>query len=570
MPHDNAKSPPRLAWRRLASSTPVRRLSLVLAALLVTFVMVKGIVYPWDGLTPYRGDNYEDVGQAVWNLWSTTESVLSLKNPLYTDRVYHPSGAALGKHTLSAGYLPIPLLTKLLTGGSKMYPVYAYNLTTFLAYAAILLFTFLALRAVGFAPSVAVVPALGYAFCDFFYYHFWHLNHLAAFTLPLATWLAVRLWQRPTRGRLLGLVAAVAWSVYLTEFALSIGMAALLFLLASAAVPSLRQGLASRARALGVGNLALAAVAFLIAVAPFAVAYARADALPQPERYFSQWSANAAGLFVPAASSTPLYGGALSGLSQRVTVGLGGFEVFLGYPILLTALLGLCSQRKAIDWIAFGVALIFFVLCLGPTLKIFSTDTGIWLPYAGLKQLPPFDQNRCPVRFVVIGHFFLLFASARGVELVCHRMATRWHATAAALLVSVLAAWSLLECYPPSLREHKPYTPPLAALAKLVPGPVVHTSLPARACNEMLLQVFHGQPIANGCLARPTQGQQAFVQSLRFGMANDWAGYARLLEQAGFKNIIVDRRYPPEAMAALQALPFNVVVLAAASGPPSP
>lgn len=356
-------------------------------------------------------------------------------------------------------------------------------------------------------------------------------------------------------------MAAVAWSVYLTEFALLIGMAALLFLLASSAVPSLRQGLVFRVRALGVRNLSLAALVFLIAVAPFAVAYVRADALPQPERYFSQWSANAAGLFVPAAGSTPLYGGALSWLSERVTVGLGGFEVFLGYPILLTALVGLCWQRKTIDWIAFGVALVFFVLCLGPTLKIFSTDTGIWLPYAGLKQLPPFEQNRCPVRFVVIGHFFLLFASARGVELLFHRMAARWSATAASVLVSVLAAWSLLECYPPPMREHKPYTPPLAKLAELVPGPVVHTSLPPRACNEMLLQVFHGQPIANGCLARPTQEQQAFVQSLRFGMANDWAGYTRLLEQGGFKNIIVDRRYPPEVMAALRALPFNVVVM---------
>jgi hypothetical protein len=287
----------------------------------------------------------------------------------------------------------------------------------------------------------------------------------------------------------------------------------------------------------------------------------RADALPQPERYFSQWSANAAGLFVPTASSTPLYGGALSWLSERVTVGLGGFEVFLGYPILLTALLGLCWQRRAIDWIAFGIALVFFVLCLGPTLKIFSTDTGIWLPYAGLKQLPLFEQNRCPVRFVVIGHFFLLFASARGVEAVVQRVAARGHARAASGLVLLLAAWTLLEGYSPPPREHKPYTPPLATLAKLVPGPVVHTTLPSRACNEMLLQVFHGQPIANGCLARPTQEQQAFVQSLRFRMANDWAGYARLLEQAGFKNIIVDRRYPPEVMAALQTLPFNVVVM---------
>jgi hypothetical protein len=546
--------------RRFFTSAPQFRLmSLPLAVLLVTFVMVKGIVYPFNGLTSHPGNNYEDVGQAVWNLWSTTESVLSLQNPLYTDRVYHPSGAVLGKHTLSAGYLPIPLLTKLVTGGSKMYPIYAYNITTCLAYAAILLFTFLALREVGFSAWVCAVPSLGYAFCDFFYQHWLHLNQLAAFTLPLATWLAVRLWKRPTRGRLLWFVAAVAWSVYLTEFALSICMAALLFLLASLAVPSLRKGLATLVRTLGVHDITIAVVGFLVAVTPFVVAYVRSDALPQSASYFSHWSANAAGLFVPSLTSTPLYGDTLKSLSDRVTVAMPGYETFLGYPTILTALVGLCCQRKAITWVAFSVALVFFVLSFGPTLKVFFTDTGIWMPYAELMKLPPFDQNRCPVRFVVLGHFFLLFCSAQGVQCLLCQLEKRVHVRAAGILVFALAVWTLLECYPPRLREHKPYIPPMAKLAELVPGPVAHTALPPRACNQMLLQVFHGHPIANGCLARPTQEQLEFVQSLR--SSHDWDIYTRILQEAGFKNIIVDRPYPPDVMEALRSLPFNVVVL---------
>jgi hypothetical protein len=58
----------------------------------------------------------------------------------------------------------------------------------------------------------------------------------------------------------------------------------------------------------------------------------------------------------------------------------------------------------------------FFVLSLGPTLKIFGTETGIPMPYSVLMKVPPFDSGRTPVRFVVVGMFFLMIVAAVGLS----------------------------------------------------------------------------------------------------------------------------------------------------------
>jgi hypothetical protein len=549
--------------REIAGKTPpaIRCAGLAAIALALTFLMIRGTVYPFDGLTRYRGREYSDVGQMVWNLWSTTESILALHSPLTTDLVYHPLGADLSTHTLSSGYFPIPLLAKLVTLGSPMYPIYAYNVTTLLSYAAILLFSFLALREVGFGVAASSIPAAGYAFCDFFALHWLHFNHLAGFTLPLATWLAIRLWKRPTAGRLFAVAVTLAWSVYLTEFALSICIAALLFLLAALAAPVLRRDLIARMRSLGAPSIALAVAFFCLAVAPFVISFFRSDALAPPDTDFHQNSANLAGFVVPSVESTPLYGDLFAPLAQRITLGRPGVTTFVGYPLLLFLVVGLLRQRRAIAWIALLVALFFYALSLGPTLKVLSIDTGIRMPYAALMETPPFDQNRCPARFSAIGLFFLLFGAAAGIDWIVGALRRRFHAAAALAFAAAAFAWTLAECWAPPHGPHEPYAPPFEQLARLVPGPVAHTSMPSRGCNDALLQVFHGHPIANGCLARTTVAQREHMQALRASFGRDWDAYARHLRDWGFKNIIVDRRYPPQVMEAIRALPFNVVEL---------
>lgn len=553
--------PARLA-RRFESLPPAAKGALTAAlAVLAAFLMVEGTVYPFDGLTYYDGRSYSDVGQSVWNLWWTAESVLSLRSPFFTDLVFYPIGAELGAHTLSSGYVPVALLAKLLSGGSPMYPIYAYNATTLLAYAALLLFSYLALREVGFGRAACAIPALGYAFSDFYTLHWLHLNLLGGFTLPLVTWLSARLWKRPTAGRLLAVAAAAGWSVYVTEFALSIAMGAVVFLVLAAIPGASRRGVGERIRALGAVNVALAAAFFAIVAAPLTISFFRAEALPPAEFHFSYNSANVATLFVPSADSTHLYGRLFVPLEEMITSGRQGATTFLGFPILLTLLAGLWRQRGALLWIASGLAAFFLVLSFGPSLQVFGTDTGIWMPYAELMKIPPFTQNRCPARFAAMGHFFLLFGSAAGIEWLLGLLRGRLGAGAAAALALALAGWTVAECWAPPHGPHLPYRPPLEKLARLVPGPVAHTNLASRGCNDALLQVFHGQPTANGCLARLTKPQRDHILSLRTAMGRDWERYTGLLRKHGYTNLVIDKRYPPKWDEALRGLPFNVVDL---------
>jgi len=521
--------------RQALRARGVRGVAVLASGVALTVLMVYGIVFPLDGLTADEGYDMGDTGQMVWNLWHTAEAVQSGRSPFWTDRIYYPKGANLGAHTLSSGYVPIVLLVKMVTLGSAMYPVYALNVVVLIAYFAILAFTYLLLREVGYGFLASAIPAVGYAFCDFYYLHWLHLNHLAGFCLPLVAWLLVRLVERPTCGRGLAVTAALAWSVYLTEFALSIGIAALLFLLASATTAESRTLLKSTVTALGFLRLAGLTVLLALAVSPFVVAFFGAGVEPPQKEDFSFLSANLAGLAVPDPSSTWLYGSLFTPLAARVTAGLGGWETFCGFPMLLFAAVGVASRKPVYARFALGVALVFFALSLGPSLKVLDRDTGIPLPYAGLMEIPPFDQNRSPVRFAVIGLFFLTFLVAQGLERFDHLLrGTRGKTLSTALLLAVLV-WTGLETYSRPTKPHRSFTFP-TELRGLVKGPVLSVSLQDRACNDALYQVFHHQPIVGGCLARTTRGQRLQMARLRAAFAGNLDDFERQLRRLGVRN----------------------------------
>jgi hypothetical protein len=548
------------ALRNSSPLSPARRAALVAAGVALTVAMVYGIVFPLNGLTPDEGYDMGDTGQMVWNLWQASEAVQSGRSPFRTDLVYYPLGANLGAHTLSSGYVPFVLLVKLLTLGSAMYPVYALNLIVLCAYGAILMLTYVALREVGYGVLPSAIPAIGYAFCDFYYLHWLHLNHLAGFCLPLVAWLVVRVVKRPTLARALALAAAFAWSVYLTEFALSIGIAVLLFLVAASATRQSRAVVASTVRALGFWRLAAIALAFVLAVTPFLLSFFTANAEPPPQSDFSYLSANLAGFVIPDPSSTWLYGGLFGTVAGRVTAGLPGWETFCGFPMLLFAGIGIVSRKPVYLWFALATALVFYLLSLGPTLKVFEADTGVALPYALLMKVPPFDQNRSPVRFCVIGLFFVTFLVAQGLEQAAYLLRAAGHGRWAMPLLLVVLAWTTLEDYSRPAKEHRPFHAPLE-LRGLVKGPVVTVSFQDRACNDALYQVFHHQPIVGGCLARTTRAQRLSLERLRHAFGANLDDFERRLRRLGIRNVLVDEPLSAGQLTRLRQMNVNLVVL---------
>lgn len=473
----------------------------------------------------------------AWNLWHTCEAITHGHNPYFTNRIFYPISANLSHHTLAAGYFPITFLVKKLSGDSLMYPIYAYRIIIWLAFTLILYCSYYALREFGASRMVAFVAAVAYAFCDFYILHTLHLNHLAGFFIPLTAVCLARAYKHATMRNLITAALASSCAIYFTEFALYIYMAALCFVAGMVVFSQERQSLLGKMRAAGVKRILAALFIFLLIVAPF-VTYLLTDKIVNPPASDSSvYSANLAGFFIPHKATTPLYGNLFVALDSKVTAGEGGFEVFAGFPLLIFAVVGLAKARNRFVLIAFGVALVFFVLSLGPTLKIFSADTGIKLPYWFLMRVPPFDAARTPVRFIAVSLFFLMIVAGRGLtwteRLIRKRRGQRW-SMACMLLLFV---WVTAETYSPIARQRTFVPPP--QLEKIVPGAVLNLPVMERDGYASLMQIFHHQLIATGYLARNSVRQQNQFIELRRAFDLGGAKFCEQMSAMGFRNLLI-------------------------------
>ena len=529
--------------RSLARIADNRLVILVLCALF-TLAMIYNWVFPLGALPYTRGIDGNDCGQMVWNIWHVNESLSSGHNPYFTDQVYFPVGANLAHHTLAAGFFPVTFLVKLFSGGDPLYPLYAYRLIALLCFTLILFFSFLFLREIGISRWGAATPAVAYSFSHFYMAHVMHINHLAGFLVPLTALLAVRVYRsagRRSAGRNLILLALVAGvSVYFTEFSLYIYMATAFFFLALGLYASERSRIIERLQQAGALNIALAVAVFVLLFAPFGINLARDKVLKPPPEQSSIWSGNLAGFVIPDPERTPVYGRIFSALSKRVSVGVGGFEMFLGFALTIFAVVGVVKVRNRYVRISAAVAAVFLVLSLGATLKVFGTETHFPLPYALLMRLPPFDSGRTPVRFIVMGLFFLMIVAAAGIvwlqDTVSARSGARWSYGVMALMF----LWTTAEVYQP-LARHRPFTPP-QQLERMAPGPVIELPLLAYDGFASLLQVFHHQPIATGYLARISQTQLDQATALK-QLIDRGPTFCEEIKKRGFRTIIIS---PPE------------------------
>ncbi len=106
-----------------------------------------------------------------------------------------------------------------------------------------------------------------------------------------------------------------------------------------------------------------------------------------------------------------------------------GQHLTLGWVGLALALLGLWTQRKRPDaWFWALSALLFFLLALGPSLRIAGHDTGIPGPFRVLQELPFFKGNRYPSRFSVMLLISAAPLVAMGARWLLDRLASRWQA----------------------------------------------------------------------------------------------------------------------------------------------
>jgi hypothetical protein len=505
-----------------------------------------------------RRDLHGDSSILTWDLWNVTESAIHLRNPYQTRLLYFPVGGALTSHTYAPGLAPVGVAARLLDGGDPAWPIVAYRAAIWLCFALGLFASHHALRALGASPLAALCGSLAWTFAPVFRSRALE-THLvtAAFLVPCVTLALVRLIEHPSRGRAFtfGVVtgACVCFSEYYTPF---LWLALALLLTASLAWGDTRQGLRRGAGALGWRGVTLVAGGFLLAAGPFLINWSPSKTLRFQERQAYFESANLPGFFVPDPGVSPLYASTpLARWNARVRRGVGGAQAFVGFPVLLFALVGFAGPRLPRKRLSSILAVAFLLLSLGPELKVFGTNTRLVLPYRALMLVPPFDLARAPARLSALGLWGLVGLMALSLTRVERRLGPR----AGVALLILVAAWCGAEAVADG-PDVGPFEPP-RELSTLPPGAVVNVPISARDSFAMLLQTLHGRPIATGYLSRLTAAQSEHVGRIDALLRGTPPQIAEGLATLGIGNVIVSRGASDEQIAGLRSAGVAVLDL---------
>lgn len=539
----------------------VKEIATISFCLLFSLLMIYHHVVPLSAIPLRTLEESNDVYHMIWTLWFVNESISAGHNPYHTNSLFYPEGANLAHHTVVPGYFPITFLTKLIMHGDPMYPIYAYRIAILSAFTLLLFFSYRFLKIVGMRSWGSAIAAVGFSFCDFFMLHAIHLNHVAAFFFPLVGICLVRFYRQPKHGSLLLVALMSALALYFTEFSLFIFLAALILVLAMSLLPAEREVLRSRVRSIEAKSILEALVVFAIVIAPFLYNLSQESILKPSYVESSNYSANLMGLFVPNPETTKLYGNVFSRFSTLISQGSGGTEVFVGFALMLFAGLGLITAKGGKIRIAALVAGVSFLLSLGPTLKVAHWETGLRLPYSLLMRVTPFDIGRTPVRFVVVGMFFLMILAASGLSHLETAIRASKFRRWPTIIMGLLFAWTAAEVFSPTPRQPS-FTPP-TGIQRINSGPVLN--LPAYSYDgyAALLQVFHHQPIATGYLSRTTSARVVQLANLKLIVSKGGPAFCETVAHMGFRNLVIS---PVEVVPPIEASRMIPLELSRCSG----
>lgn len=385
----------------------------LLCVILAAIFTLPASLSPTSALLGYPGDNY----QHAWFLWHFARTVASGHNPFYTHLLFYPARANLAWSTLDplAGFLALPL--SLVAG-----PVIAYNFSLILQLALAAFFARLLCLRICRNETAALFGGIAFGLGPFLLAHaLGHLSLVTAFPIPLYLLALDNLLRKQTPswkdGILAGLALLLTALAHYNYTVFCILLTAVILAVDLALAPAIhRLALLKRTwRA-----LAVAAVTFVAAFSPLLIMLLgnRAD-MPasRPTSHIVQFSADALGFLIPSWNNL-LFGGFARGLNARIFV--AGFEgtVYAGPVLLLLAILGVWKGRaKHPQWTmrAAIAALVFYLLSLGPEIRILGRSTGIPGPATLLYHFRFARFVSVPARFNVIVSLCLAILGAIGL-----------------------------------------------------------------------------------------------------------------------------------------------------------
>lgn len=476
---------------------------LVLAYLLLAFWLT------WPAATAF-GSHYftggekifffpdtPDAPQNIWNFWWAARALDAGRSLWFADLLYYPEGVQMALQTLNPLAVTLALPVTLALG-----PTAAYNLTAIVAVALTGYAGFWLARA--FAPGV-VGPFLAGALLTAAPFHIAKLDS-GQLNFVTMQWLVLFMlaFVHMCRGqnRRGPLLAALAYGAVLyTDW---------YWALVGAAFAAVWAGLsligAPRPRALLARCLAFGALSLALALPLLAAAGAGGESLPREPNemwavYTQGYSADALGLFFPAARH-PLW----AAPAERFLVSVAplsiteGSYTAAGWTLLALAIPGAIWYGRE-HWRLLVAALLAWLLAVGPTLHVLGFDTGLPMPYRLFQAVPLLGTARRPNLFGVITIVVAAVFAALALARLRERLAPRGFA----LLLVAVAALGALELWPPArVPNVLPRPEVFERIAAAEPGVVVDLPIESGTDSRTLIhQLVHGQPILRGYVARP-------------------------------------------------------------------
>ena len=511
----------------------ISALSVLLAALAATAWIQRAALFPLDRLQSYSSDS----SQMVWNLWITQQNIELGHSPFSTTLAYWPVGANLTHHTLASGFYPVTFLVTAFTGKTILGYIVAYNVCLWLSVSLMLAFTYGCLRELKVGRCACIAASLSFGLCVFFRASFFNLNHISGFFIPLCAWLAVRLYNKPSSVTLYAYFLAASVSVYYTEFIAYIALLCLYMLAAMLFFETGRIALKSFSK-LPWYNLLLAPLVALVIASPLLWHYYR-EAVPGYDlNEHSKFSANLAGLFVPAQGMTNLYGGYFAKFASQVTLGASGYWIFVGYPLLLPAILVVAVKRSPWLLVSLLGSLLFLTLSLGPWLKLFTVQYDLPMPYQWVMDFPLLKGSRTPARLAIVGIFLVSLLGGYGLHLLERSFAQ--------------ASWKKLSLLPPLLAvlwvyceisagvsSPKPAWSYSDALVRVPKGLVLPIPHPMVHGFVGISQIVHQQPTVTGTVVRLSAAMHAQWWKVNEALKNGPSAFASLAKAMGIASILI-------------------------------
>ncbi len=379
----------------------------ILAYLLLALALTWPLAAHFSSHVPGNG---ADDPPLTWNLWWVSHALLNLKtSPFDCDYLFYPLGINLAFYTYTVlnGLLSIPLQATVgLIPASNLLLLSSFVLS---GYGAFLFILYLLKQQSGGAKEqqgdvgaycVAFVAGLLYAFASskLSYAALGQWDITSSQWIPFYILYLFKMADHPRRWRYALLAALFLLFQAYAEiiFASFLVLFTLLWIAWKLVTDRHAWHIVLPLAVTGLIS-ALGLIPVLTAMIPDM--RAEGDILMEGGGFADVFSADLLGFLIPTMHH-PLFGSLVERFNFDYTVGQ---HLYLGYVTLALAVVGVVwgwRRRSSKFWLLSAV--VFWLLTLGPALRVNGHDTGLPLPFALLAQMPFFKGNRYPSRYSVM------------------------------------------------------------------------------------------------------------------------------------------------------------------------